>query len=439
MISRSKRISNIFITTIGKSLFANAGYLISVDVVNSLVGFLFWGLAAHLYTPYDIGLASAVISVVTLISMISSLGTGSGLIRFLPESHNRNRMVNSLLIFNIFCGLLVGIIFLVGLPIFSQSLVLLQSNILLVACFLSYAFANTFASSLRMTFLALRKAKYSFWQSVSINAARLPLVAILAGFGVWGIVASTWLAVTVSILLGFLVFLPLAMPNYRFNIAISKTDLSRILPYSFGNYVAFFLVQAPTRLLPILILELDGPKSAAHAQIAWLVGGFLSTPGLALATSAFVEASNTPAQSVSIFSRAAVTGLLFTSFAAVFTFLVAPWLLLLFGPSYAVEGTVLLRWLAAAAPFSVLVGFYFAKLRVQKRIGYLIALSAVLASITIGSTAVLTSSIDLMAFGIGWFASNLLVSMIAIRETYKNPKSRIIAKDMSSSLRAQLK
>ncbi len=418
---------------LGQSLFATASYLVGIEAINSLVGFLFWGLATQLYSPQVIGLASAIISSVALISMVSTLGTGNGLIRFLPENQNPNRMLNSLYTFNIATALLVGAVYLLILPIWSSSLAFLRSNNLFVVVFLAYAIAATFAGSLRMTYLALRKAKFSFWQAVSINGSRLLLLVFFAGFGIYGLVGSIWLAISGSILVSFLILLPLAFPRYRPQLTFSRSDLSLILPFSFGTYLAFLLVQAPTRLLPIIVLEHLGPVSAAHAQIAWLVGGILVTPGIALATSAFVEASNSPDQSSTIFSKASITGLLITSLAAVILLLVAPWFLLQFGASYSYGGTSLLRWLSAAAPAVVLVGLYFANLRYQKRIKRLIVLSAVVAASTIGFAALLISSTGIAAFGIGWFVGNSLVSIIAIRETYTTVEPREFAMNFFST------
>jgi O-antigen/teichoic acid export membrane protein len=399
-----------------QSLFANAGYLVGVEAINSLVGFLFWGLATQLYSPVEIGLASSVISAVALVSLIAGLGTGNGLIRFLPESLQPNRMLNSLFIFNIVAAFLVGAIFLLGLPFLSPALSFLRQDYLLVVGFLAYGIAASFATSLRMTFLALRQASYAFWQSASINGARLLLLVIFAGFGIWGLVGSVWLAISGSILLSFFIFLPRAMPSYQPRLSFSRVDLSLILPYSFGIYLAFLFIQAPARLLPILVLELIGPASAAHAQIAWLVGGILVTPGLALATSAFVEASNSPSEYSSIYSKAGLVGLLITILAAILMFLIAPWFLLLFGPSYSIKGTALLRWLAAAAPLVVLVGIYFSLLRFRKQVRRLVALSAVVAVSTLGFAAFLISTIGIAAFGLGWFFGYLLVVIIAIRD-----------------------
>ena len=422
------------VVEIKQSLFANAGYLLGVDVINSLSGFLFWGLATRFYYPEDIGLALAVNSSVALVSLISGFGTGNGLIRFLPESDQPNRLINSLFIFNIATAFAVGSIILLILPRWSTFLTFLNDNLIFALAGLAYGIAMTFTASLRMTFLALRRAKFAFWQATSINSARLMLLVLFVGFGAWGLVGSVSIAVFVSILFSFFVFLPRAMPAYRLRFTVSKPDLSTILPFSFGIYVANLFFQAPNRLLSILILGLVDPASAAYAQIAWLVGGILIAPGLALATSAFVESSNLPNYSAIIFSKSVLIGMIFTFLASSIMIVIAPWFLLLFGKSYSFQGTTLLRLLSAAAPFAVQVGFYFSYLRFQKRILRLIGLSAVVAVTTICLGTVLISSLGIAAFGIGWFVGFLIVATVALNELIADKKSLTIFKHQSRLL-----
>jgi len=422
------------VVKIKQSLFANAGYLLGVDVINSSVGFLFWGLATRFYHPEDIGLALAINSSVALVSLISGFGTGNGLIRFLPENNEPNRLINSLYIFNIATAFVVGSIILLILPLWSVSLNFLNDNLIIVFAILAYGIAMTFTTSLRMTFLALRRAKFAFWQATTINGARLLLLVLFVGFGAWGLVGSVSIAVLVSILFSFFVFLPRAMPAYRPIFKFSKSGISTILPFSFGIYVANLLIQAPTRLLSILILGLVDPASAAYAQIAWLVGGILIAPGLALATSAFVESSNLPNCSAIIFSKAVLIGLIFTILAASFMIVITPWFLLLFGKSYSSQGTTLLRLLSVAAPFAVQVGFYFSYLRFQKRISRLIWLSAVVAVTTLCLGTMLISSLGIAAFGIGWFVGYLIVATVALNEIFADKKALTIFKHQSRLL-----
>lgn len=407
---------SIAINFFKQSLFTNASYLVGIEVLKSFIGFIFWGLATQLYAPTEIGLASSLIAAVTLVSLIAGLGTGNGLIRFLPESPHPNRMLNSLFIFNNAAAFIVGGLILLGLTYLSPSLAFLGQDLLLVVGFLAFGIITTFAGSLRWTYVAMRRASYAFWQSAWVNVSRLLLLIVFTGFGVWGIVGSVGLAFFVSILIGFFVYLPRAMPSYQPCFTLAKIDLLRILPFSLGTYLAFLLIQAPTRLLPIIVLESIGADSAAHVQIAWLVGGMLVMPGLALGTSAFVEASNSPKISTDIFSKAWLSGFPITILIALFMFVVAPWFLFLFGPSYSSEGTPLLKWLAAAAPLVVMVSIYFSLLRFQKRIRRLIVLSSVVAVATLSFTVGLIPFIGIKAVGLGWFFGYLLVTLVAIKD-----------------------
>ena len=401
-----------------QSLFTNAGYLVGIETINSIIGFLFWTLAARMYSPENLGFASAVLSSIAIVSMIASFGTGNGLIRFLPSSVSPNRMLNSLFLFNALAACLVGTFYLVGLPIWSASLANFRENILQVVGFVIYCLVITLNSSLRMTFLALRRAKYAFRQAVISNSFRLILVILLTGFAVWGIIGSLFFAVLITALISFLVFLPRAFPSYRPILIFSWTDLSSILPYSFGIYIASLMIQAPARLFPIIALESIGSASAAHVHITFLVGGMLVTPGMGLATSAFVESSNNPQESASIFSKAALTGLAITLLGSIILIFVSPWLLLLFGVSYSIAGTELLRWLSVTAPFVVLTGVYFAYLRFKQRIKRLVGLSLIMLIVSLAIAHSFTPSIGTSAFGIGWFVSFLVLAVIILVETY---------------------
>ena len=66
-------------------LFKNAYFLMFSSLTSAGSGFFFWLIAARFYSTADIGLASAIISAMGLISMLSLLGFDISLVRFLPE------------------------------------------------------------------------------------------------------------------------------------------------------------------------------------------------------------------------------------------------------------------------------------------------------------------------------------------------------------------
>jgi O-antigen/teichoic acid export membrane protein len=68
------------------SLYRNAIYLMLNSAMYALTGFFFWIVAARLYPPEVIGLASSAIAAIGLLSLLSTAGLDYGLLRFLPTA-----------------------------------------------------------------------------------------------------------------------------------------------------------------------------------------------------------------------------------------------------------------------------------------------------------------------------------------------------------------
>ena len=66
------------------------------------------------------------------------------------------------------------------------------------------------------------------------------------------------------------------------------------------------------------------------------------------------------------------------------------------------------------------VPLIFTHLRIQKRMGYLILLSAVLAVATLGLTLLLAPRLGIAAGGLGWLAGNGLVAALAVFTAVRN-------------------
>jgi len=66
-------------------LFKNAYFLMFSSHTSAGSGFFFWLIAARFYSTADIGLASAIISAMGLISMLLLLSFDISLVRFLPK------------------------------------------------------------------------------------------------------------------------------------------------------------------------------------------------------------------------------------------------------------------------------------------------------------------------------------------------------------------
>ena len=386
----------------------------AIEVVNAFLGFLFWALAARLYQPAEVGTATAALSAVALVSGIAGMGIGNGIIRFLPETRIGDILVNSAFTFLWLAGLVIGGLFLVGLPVWSPSLLVLRHSSAWMFGFVLFGATTTLNGAVRSVFLAHRKARYAFVHAAVVNLVRFPLLCVLVGLQAAGILLSVGLGFGLALALSLAVLLPRLRPDYSFRLRLDPSAIGLILPFSMGNHVAGLLAQSSRMLLPLAILELLGPVSSGHAYAAWMLGSILTAPGLALATSAFAEGANAPLYSARIVTRASVAGLLLTCGAALIVALLAPWLLLFFGRSYAQESAGLLRWLAAAAPLAVVAQLYFTYLRIQQRMRSLILGSGAIATLTLGLSIWLMPSLGIVATGIGWTVANGLLAVTGL-------------------------
>src|SRR5699024_4418201 len=77
----------------GNPLRANATALILSTGLTSVAGFAFWALAARLLPTHAVGVGTAMVSAMTLLANLATLGLRNGLVRFLPAAGAAARRV----------------------------------------------------------------------------------------------------------------------------------------------------------------------------------------------------------------------------------------------------------------------------------------------------------------------------------------------------------
>src|SRR5947207_15239006 len=70
-------------------ILLNAGSLVGTTAVTSLLGFVYWWLAARAFPPAIVGFASAAISAMTLLGTFALWGRGTLLLGELPQQRGR--------------------------------------------------------------------------------------------------------------------------------------------------------------------------------------------------------------------------------------------------------------------------------------------------------------------------------------------------------------
>lgn len=266
-------------------LYRNSFFLGSTSVLIAASGFIFWTVAAKIYTLEEVGLATALISSLGIVNLFSRLGFDFSIIRFFP-TNDRSKIVGTSLITTTIASLLVGIIF-----IYFSELLIPNLDILIVPeyafIFLLIVTMNSVESITGRVFIAERKSEHYFYQNIFMSL-RIPLLILLSFLGTWGIVCSFGLAFMMASIFGLMsIKRILTVRELNFDMEF----INRSLKFSSWNYISNILSLMPTLILPIIVLKMLGEAEAAKYYIAFAIANVVLIIPQSLGTSLFVEGS----------------------------------------------------------------------------------------------------------------------------------------------------
>lgn len=394
-------------------LYKNSFYILLTLIMGSIFGFFFWIVAAKIYPQDYVGLNTALISAVNLLAILSFLGLDQSIIRFFPHGERLKILITSTIIITIF-SILFGVIFVLGIDIWSPQLAVVKNNLL--AFFISLV-AFSLTTPLANAFIALRKSRYYFYQNI-LMGTRVFLV-LLPFFGKFGIFISFGISSIIAVLFSiyFMYKIKVRKVKIKEYFQINKEFIVDSFHFSAGNYFFVLLITIPGYILPIIVLNVLGSTQTAYYFIAYTVASILFMIPAAFSTSLFVEGShgesirkNTIKSAIAIFSI--LTPL------AVILFLFGGYLLGLIGSSY-VEGFPLLQTLIISSFFYGICQIYFSVSKIQKSTKDLIIISLLIFILLIGLSYPLMSQFGILGVGYSWIISYLMASIYAIFKIIK--------------------
>lgn len=393
-------------------LYKNAIYLTMNTVIGSGLAFFFWIIVARIYSPYEVGLAAAIIPIVILIGLLSRFGFETGLIRFLPSSgQTSNAMINSCFTISSVAAVLVSILFLLGLGIWSPELAFIRENWLFSSSFIVFSIGFTLYPMMNQVFVARRDTRFVL-ASTLISGLRMILpVFFIFLFGAFGIFASWGVALLIALTIGLFVFIPIANPGYRPFPTMKRNLIGRMLRFSVANYVPGIFSALPASLLPLMIINNLGAENVAYYYIAFTIAGLLFTIAGAFCLSLFAEGSHDE-KKLGISIRRALRFLFALLIPAIIViFLFGRYFLLLFGNDYSQQGLVLLQIFALSSVFVAINGIFYTSMQVQKRLRLIIAIPIFIAFAVVGFSYVFLLSFGLIGVAIGWTLSQGIVTV----------------------------
>ena len=405
-------------------LYRNSLFLMANTIVESGLGFFFWMVVARFYTEADVGWGAAIISAIGLLSLISRLGLGFALIRFLPKAEKPVEMINSCFTLSGIVALATAVIFIAGVDLWSPVLGFIKDDAIFVVAFVFFALFSTLTRMMELIFIAKRRADFVLSKNTifSLLKIALPFILVLF-FRAFGIVSSWGIAIGIAFAVSLFFFLPrvqtLYKPLPRLNLGIIK-DIWR---YSAGNYFAGLFAAAPALVLPIMIVNILGAEQNAYFYVAWKIAALLFIIPGAVSQSLFAEGSHFEDQLGINVRRSYRFIFLLLIPAIVVLFLAGKWLLLAFGATYSANALMLLWILAISGIFVGVNSVYSSILRVRGRIKELVVISGFITlSVLVGSYFIVPIT-GIIGVGYAWLAAQGLVSVYVLLAMRRQLKS----------------
>jgi O-antigen/teichoic acid export membrane protein len=257
------------------------------------VGFFFWMVVARFYTKAEVGLGAAIISAASILALLSRPGLGVALIRFLPKAEKPVEMINTFFTMSLVVAVALAAIFVAGLDIWSPKLGFINNDAIFFLFFISFVVFLALSTLLENVFIARRRAEFTLFKNVISSVVKICLAAPLAlFFHTFGIVSSWGMAIIIAFVASLFLFVPRVEKGYKPMPKLDMGIMKNTWGYSAGNSLAVVFQAALGLVLPLLVVNLLGPKQNAYFYIAWTIASLLFTISTAASTSLFAEGSH---------------------------------------------------------------------------------------------------------------------------------------------------
>ncbi|GHC41387.1 lipopolysaccharide biosynthesis protein [Streptomyces cinnamoneus] len=401
---------------VGSPLFRNAFALMLNTGISAVLGVGFWLVAARYYTEESVGQGSAAIAAMKLLAGLTAVTLTGALARFIPVAGR----TTGALVLRTYAGssVLVAVaaaVFLATLDLWGPSYRFLHGWL----PGLGFVAAVVAWSLLTLQDGVLTGLRSAFWVPVGNTVFSAVKLALLVGLAVTlpvsGVFVSWVVSIAVSVVpLGWLVFRRLVPAHVRATgdsaRPASPREMGRFLA---GDYTGSLFSLAVVYLVPVIVAAQVSPADNAYFYITSTIAGTVNLLAINMGASLTVEGSHDPAR-LAENCRAALRRMARIMVpVCVLLFLLAPYVLRVFGRGYAEAATPLLRWFAVGAALRVVMEVYFAVLRAQSRTAGLAYLQGLLCLLVLGLTVVLLPRMGLTGAGVAEICSLTVITAIA--------------------------
>lgn len=413
---KNRPISFLYVVKqIQAPLIANSIFLMAGSFGSAALTFIYWTLAARLISPEALGLVVAANSAIIILALLSDLGLGSGIVRYVPsESEKAADIVNSSVAVVWIVSTLLAVVFLLGVPFWSPGLQLIRENRFLTTTFVIFAALISLLNLQVAAMLSRRRGSFSFWRYSISSLLSIPLLLIFTP--IIPNIPAAFLSYNLPNLLIFITTSTLILPHffkgYRFFGHLNIDVTLRLTRYAGSNYAATLLWQLPVYALPLIATNIISAEAAAYFYMPWIIAiSVLSIPQL-VSISLFAEGSYDTGALYSLVKKASLFIVILVTPIVLILWLWGGLILGIIGKNY-INLQLLRLFLSSIIPFTINT-IFLAYLRVSMHLKILVITSAAISIAVLGLAYTLGSLIGSTGLALGWLCGQAIASIVIL-------------------------
>jgi O-antigen/teichoic acid export membrane protein len=386
--------------------------LVLSSAISSVVGLLYWVVAARLFPPDEVGVNTTLISTMTLLGITSQLNLGSALLRFVPVAGRSARsLVAASYGIAIVTACVLGAVFALGAPWWAPDLVDALGSAPLLAFFVLATPVWAAFAMHDYTLTAIKRATLVPLENLAFSLLKVGFLVVgtLAVFR--GVIAASWVLATAVIVLVVAAYLARVLrPTAATPPAREPVRPGTIAGYVSADWAGGLCTDAVEFGLPLVVLFSLDAGSAGTFSVVWAIAYafYLVTHGMSQSMVTHVAASPEECHAA---VRTMVTKALTLIVPGVLVVVLGAGLILsIFGPHYAENGTTLLVLCALSAVPNVVVGAAVAVARIRQRPIAIFGIPATVAVVVIPLALALMPDLGLTGVGIALLAGQSAVA-----------------------------
>lgn len=386
--------------------------LIAGRMASMGLGFLAWLVAARLFPPAEVGLASGVVAAMMLCVQLAMVGVGSAVIALLPGYRAQPaKLFNPAFTSVALASVVAALAFLVVARAIFHELDIVVTIPVLAVAFVGMTLFGAVNVLYDNASIAMRRGDQVLTRNVAFGLATIAIPVGLAGFaaghGSWLILGAWTVAGLVACLLGF-VQTARMWPGYRLRAQIDVPLVGRLVRVGLPNWALTMTERGPALLMPILVTELISPTVNAYWYAVWMMAWVVMIIPISAGQTLFAEAARAPERISDVTRHGLLTSLGLGLPAAIVMAVLAHFALSLLGVQYADAGENALRILVVTViPFSLLQA-YFAICRARLQLGEAIAAGTISGTAAVAAAIVAGHAGGLAAMATAWLVIQLV-------------------------------